>query len=232
MSSPWLEAALDLQNCDMQIRRLRQRLEMIPVERRHFETESKTLTAGCETARMELMQQESRLKTLENEATAEDNLIQKHLMQSSLIRKQEEYDATMLSIENAKKRRSDIETEELMLMDTIEESRKTLSERMRNDKERQAEIKEELTGLRELEAEIKEAVKAKSAEREELRTFVPEHVLGMYERLLARGKGMPLAAIVDGVCQNCNISVTQQEINDVKRGDVVNCNCSQILYLP
>lgn len=232
MSAKWLGAAIALQECDLQIRRLRQRLEMLPVERANFAAESKTLAETCTRAKNDLSSKENKLKSLESDAVEQDTKMKKLLTQSTLLRKQEEYNASMSEIERCKTRRSDIETEELVLMDEIEEARKHLEIVTVESKSRQIEIDEETAELDVLEKEIIRSKAEREKERPSLFDGIPPEILSHYERLLARGKGAPLAEIREETCQNCNTSVTLQRINDAKHGEMVVCDCGHLLYIP
>ncbi len=228
----WLEPALNLQNCDVEIRALTQRIAQIPVEIAKFKAESDEMNANFQATRHNLQNLEVRLKDLELEAEKQVQSIQDLLTKSAMVKKQEDYNAALTQIETCKQRKSDLETEEIILLDEIEAAQKAVRIADAENTERQQEIKEEIADLEQILKDAEAAKTAKIAQREVLREKVPNTILPLYERMWARNRGVPLNKVIEGVCQSCHTRVTAQVLNDLQKVDeIVTCsNCSAVLY--
>jgi predicted nucleic acid-binding Zn-ribbon protein len=75
--------------------------------------------------------------------------------------------------------------------------------------------------------------KAGLVQAAELRTTIPEPILGHYDRLRTRGK-KGIAEVRNQVCSGCHMGVPIGMITTLMRGaDVQLCeNCGRYLYLP
>src|SRR5882724_5238849 len=71
------------------------------------------------------------------------------------------------------------------------------------------------------------------AQREELRSHVPQPILGHYDRLVARGK-KGVAMVRNQVCTGCHMRLPIGTINTLMQGqDIQLCDsCGRYLYLP
>lgn len=93
------------------------------------------------------------------------------------------------------------------------------------------ELMERLLTLQNLELAARKS--GREAEREKLRTTIPEPILGHFDRLLARGK-KGVASIRQGVCTECHIRVPMGTLLTLAHGsDIQVCgNCGRYLHLP
>ena len=71
------------------------------------------------------------------------------------------------------------------------------------------------------------------AQRAELRTRIPQTILGHYDRLVARGK-KGVAAVRNQVCTGCHMRLPIGTVNTLMQGqDIQLCDsCGRYLYLP
>ena len=75
--------------------------------------------------------------------------------------------------------------------------------------------------------------KAVSSQVAELRTLIPQPILGHYDRLAVRGK-KALAVVRNQVCSGCHMRLPIGTINTMMQGhDLQLCDsCGRYLYLP
>ncbi|GAA1784075.1 zinc ribbon domain-containing protein [Agromyces lapidis] len=144
-------------------------------------------------------------------------------------------DVTALEAELASlaKRRSDLEDQELVVMERVEEAEVAVSS---IDLQRAA-IVTEVTAL---EAERDEAAGTLAVEREQterdrevVAAGVPAELLAFYEQRRARGAGVGAALLRQRTCGGCTITLTGSDLEQVRRAapdEVVQCpECDRIL---
>jgi hypothetical protein len=85
--------------------------------------------------------------------------------------------------------------------------------------------------------EVYQALRARlqelQADREQLRSGVPAREMALYDELRRTKGGRPLAAVRDGICQVCHVSVPRNKITIAEGGQnaVATCEgCGRILY--
>lgn len=228
-----VEKLLALQDLDLKIRGMKTRSETIPIQinniQNQIEADKKTFAQEKEN----LLSEELEIKKIEAKIKEKDEQIKKLQSQSSMVRKNDEYRALMCEINNVKNTISELETQQLILMDKIAENKskvKDLEERLKS-KEKQAQ--EEIAELNELDAKIKNEIEKTKEERTKLTNGINPQILSTYERILSKGTGIPVAKLVNSICSNCHIKVTPFTENQARKGIFTNCNnCSHIIYIP
>ena len=223
----------DLQNVDLVIFQLRQRMRQIPKETATLEAELKKQEERLavlekETKKEQVFQKETELELAVREE--EIKKCQKHLME---VKTNKEYSAVLAEIERAKKAISDQEEKALLLMDKIsgmknaykEEERKSAQEKNLLEAKRKA-----LTGE---EAETKSRLEEEEKKRPVLSGAVSKEILAIYERILpTKSNRKALAGVVNGSCSGCHFLIPTVTMDRVHKGEVVFCDgCSRILYL-
>src|SRR5512138_1659672 len=78
-----------------------------------------------------------------------------------------------------------------------------------------------------------ETTDVQPSQRDQLRTLIPQPILGHYDRLVARGK-KGLAAVRNQVCAGCHMRLPIGTINTLMQGlDIQLCDsCGRYLYVP
>jgi predicted nucleic acid-binding Zn-ribbon protein len=82
--------------------------------------------------------------------------------------------------------------------------------------------------------ESQKADEAAQAERARLTAALPPDVLGRYNIVARNRDGQAIAAVSDGQCQVCRLSVPPQLFNELQKNDrLLSCpNCARIIYWP
>jgi uncharacterized protein len=229
----WIEDLLALQKVDMRVRNLKIKLATLPVERKRIEADRQAASLSVKAAKESLQQAELQMKKAD-QSIAEINAEARKLQtQSAMVKKNSEYQAMMSQIDQCKLRISDVETEQIGLLDKIEERKNLLRDAEKEFADKERSLKSELSEFVQLEAEIKEEMAQLLASRRSFESKLETSVLTVYNRLAANGKGLPLASVGSGGhCSNCQLKLTPQTINQAKNGDLVCCdNCSHIVFI-
>ncbi len=224
---------LALQEVDLRIRSLQIRLATIPGERAKLVDEFKVVQKAYGAAQDAVKNVELNLRTCQSDTATEQENLKKSRIRSGTVKKAAEYEAVNAEIAACEKRISDLETREIELYDELEEAKKACAKAERSYKATgrlaQAEVKE-LDALKET---ILAEIKTRTSESAELEKSVAPDTLRQYKRMLATGKGEPLAPITNGSCPNCSTSLTPATIAEGMKGGIVECdNCAFMLYDP
>ena len=232
MKAPWVVNLLKLQDLDLEIRNLKLRLTMIPKEAAALQQKIAAAESSVKTAREKKAAHELESKQNEAQISELNSKIDKLQEQSTLVKKNTEYQAMLGSIAMLKKSISDLESRQLELMDIIEKDNAVFRDALQKVKPETAGFREELAELAELAGDIKKRGRELVAKRPELRSMVDSEVLMRYEQILQKNAGIPLVCVEADKCGNCHLRLTPQTLNSARAGAITYCdNCMHIIYI-
>jgi uncharacterized protein len=226
---------LRLQSIDTRLQQLAHRLRSLPQAGPLAELASRDTAVrgrraeaigGLEDARAELARLESDVAVVEARITRDGDRLQHTSSVKDVAALESELSALA-------RRRSDLEDQELVVMERVETAEHDLAA---IDEER-AQIAAETAKL---EAERGEAASALDVEREAAERDravvaggVPESLLGLYEQRRTRGAGTGAALLRQRTCSGCTMTLTGSDFETVRRAasdDVLFCpECDRIL---
>jgi uncharacterized protein len=136
-------------------------------------------------------------------------------------------------LESLARRQSDLEDQELELMEQLETAEATMAEARsgqegaRADRERAEQLRDDAL------ADIAEGTTTHQAARSEAAATIPADLLTLYERIRTQTGGTGAAMLKARQCQGCRIELNGRELAAVRNADpheVVRCeNCGRIL---
>jgi predicted nucleic acid-binding Zn-ribbon protein len=228
-----LEHLIALQNTDTSIRRLQADIEAIP--RRRAEIEKEFDQRAFEIRALETKRDEARTERTRLEAEAEETRAHLSRADRNLMSAQNEheYTAAIREADAARKHISQLETQILEKMETIEQAEALLKEREPEVVKLRAEMEERVKAFEEQTRTQTEELAAQRTERERLLGTLPKQMSALYNRISARIRdGIAVAEARNGSCTACFMALRPQVMAEVRRGDeVITCdNCSRILY--
>lgn len=194
---------------------------------------------SAEKARLEALK--GRLNDLQKnrrgrEKDIETVVAEERKFQSQLpaVKKNEEYTALLHEIQAAKAKRSEIETEVLLMLD---EEEKTAQERPAIEQALSAaerEASDRLAQITREESVDQEQLTAVDAERAGLIGKLPAGTRSRYERIHASRGGHAVVAISKGACGGCYRAQPPQVLVEARRGDrLLACDgCGRIMIWP
>ena len=232
MLASWAERLLQLQKIDMEIRAMKTRLKLIPTEIENLSRRMKEAAAATEAAGKKVSDAELSLRKAEGAIAAAEERIRKLKQQSAMVKKNSEYQAMLAEIEQC---RGSIGTLEGTVLETMDEIEAARAEYKTVSRERSAEIaacRQEMLDLRDAAKEFASEIAAGSEKRKLIRPMINGELLRRYEQLEKTGSGLPAAEVgEDGICGNCRLQVTTQDLYDLKAGKICYCgNCMHIIY--
>ncbi|MFA7229713.1 MAG: hypothetical protein WC071_00445 [Victivallaceae bacterium] len=227
----WVKNLLELQEVDMRIKDMKSRISLLPKEKTALKEKleaAKTELSGQKDA---FRKAELEIKRVEGSINQLNDSISKLNQQSSLVKKNNEYQAMMQEIATNKEKISAFESEEIELLDTLEELKEQFKANEKQFEARTASVKEELQELEQLEKELHDEIAAITGSRQQFESKIEASLLSLYNRLL-KSTGAPLVKINKENCGNCHLKLTPQIMTEAKRGAITNCNnCSHLIYI-
>ena len=227
-----IEKLLILQDRDRKIRRLKGELAHIEPERQTFKAKAANSTASLENAKLRVKQLETSRKDLELQVEQKKEQIAKYANQQFQTRKNEEYRALQHEIDGCKAAISQIEDQELELMEQGEAAQKDVSRATQGASEIKKLVEEQIAQLGAREENLKKELAELESNREELASAVDESARSRYDRLV-RSKGENVVVgIQHGVCGGCHMRVQPQLLVACRaEKELVTCSqCGRILY--
>ncbi|HET6908790.1 MAG TPA: C4-type zinc ribbon domain-containing protein [Mycobacteriales bacterium] len=136
-------------------------------------------------------------------------------------------------IESLKRRQSDLEDEELEIMERREAVQSRLDE-MKTERDEQSRMLGETEQRRDATfVEIDAEVDKTSRQRSELGGAIPAELLALYEKVRGASGGVGAAALHRGRCEGCHLQLNTTDLNRLREAppdDVVRCEeCRRIL---
>jgi predicted nucleic acid-binding Zn-ribbon protein len=231
--SPELSQLIELQELDLEILRISDRLARIPVERDELENEfnkrASEFLALNDSHRQTLEQR----KQLELELATTQTNLGKFEQDKTRVRNEKEYTAVLREIDVARKHVSALETEILRLMEEAERLDSQIKDKAPETDGLRAQLDEVLSGLDVERQQSDQLLSAANHRRDELSRSLPRHLFATYDRMSRLRRGQALSEVrSDGICAACRMRVRPKVFSDVRKGDqLVTCeSCGRILY--
>jgi uncharacterized protein len=227
-----IEKLLVLQDRDRRILRTREHLARIEPERQLFQSNAASAQAGLDAAKLKAKQAESDRKKLELEADSRKQQIERYALQQFQTKKNEEYRALAHEIQTCKEAITQLEDQQLELMEKIEGFQKQAAAASREAEETrkiaESQLKEIAAGEERLRAELA----GLESNRDQLTAAIEERALRQYERLLRNKGDNVVVGIEHGVCGGCHMKVPPQLLVSCQAArELVSCpNCGRILF--
>ena len=132
----WIVNLLALQETDMRIRGIKERLKMLPKERVRLDEESKNEKTQLEESKTGSLKTELEIKQVESSIAEINEEINRLQSQSIMIKKNDEYKALLHEIDTCKEKISQLETTEINLLDDLEAKHEEFRENQKHFSER------------------------------------------------------------------------------------------------
>lgn len=227
-----LNQLIELQELDLEIQRVADRLSMIPVERESREREFEQFAAEFLALKSKYEDNVANRKQLEEELAVTQQHHEKYQQDKMRVRNEKEYAAVLREIDATKKQIGVLETEVLKLMEETEKLSSELTVLSPDVERKRSEIDLIISELEHEGNEVRDASVRLAARRKELAQLVPRQLFATYDRMSRTKRGQALSEIRDGICSACRMKVRPKLFSDVRKGDqLMTCeSCGRILY--
>ena len=230
-----LERLIALQEADLRQEELAERTRRIPEMVEAARQPLQAAQALRDTAKQASETTGKERKTCEQALAVQEQVISKLQDRTTKgeIKTNREYQAHLLEVELAKKKRGEIEEQLLVLMDAGDAKKKDLAQGEAAVKAAEQRFNAQKAELEGSVGTLDEELAGLRQKREALLAAVEPTLLRNYEKLKGSKKGQALAGInKEGSCMACRLQVQPQVVAEVKRAtSVLTCDyCHRILY--
>jgi predicted nucleic acid-binding Zn-ribbon protein len=228
-----LSQLIELQELDLEILRISDRLARIPVERELIENEfnqrASEFLALKDSHRLTAEQR----KQLELELATTQSNLEKFEQDKTRVRNEKEYTAVLREIDASRKHVGALESEILRLMEEAEKLDVVIAEKLPETEGFRAQLDQSISSLDQEQQQADRDLSSMNKRRAELAQHLPKSLFASYDRMSRLRRGQALAEVsLEGICSACRMRVRPKVFSDVRKGDeLITCeNCGRILY--
>lgn len=227
-----IEKLLILQDRDRKLIRVQGELDHIEPERQAFLRKAAGSQTAMDAARQRLKEIETQRKSLELDVQAKKEQILRYANQQFQTRKNEEYRALQLEIDNTKAAIFSIENQEIELMEQAEAAQREVARASEAAAATKQLMDGQIAQLNAREQSLKAELAQVSGLRAQQAHAIDETTRAKYERLLKSKGSNVVVGVQHGVCGGCHMRLPPQLLVACQAyKELVTCiNCGRILY--
>jgi len=231
--TPELATLWALHELDERLVALRDSLAKLPAERKTLESRRAAERASLERQQKRLAELKLKRSQREKDIVALQAEEKRFAQQQGLVKTNAEFQALTHEIDGARVRRSDVETEVLVMMDeeqTLEASRPALDRQL---SEVEREVAAQLAAIDSHETTDRAEEKEIETRRAGLVPTLPAATRSRYERIRESKGGRAVVGIAKDSCGGCYRGLAPQALQESRKRDrVLNCDgCGRMLIL-
>jgi len=229
-----IKQLLSLQERDLELDQVRESIAAIPKKIADLKNDIQSAKTALEDAKKEMTQLQLAKKQKELDLDAQESAVRKHATELNSVKTNEAYKALLGEIEKAKQEKSILEDQILQNMEQMDQATRTWKEKEAGSKSHESGLLSQISDLEHKKTELEQSLAAKLAERDQTFSTLPKDLAGQYNKL-RNGKHVKAAVVPirSEQCSGCHMKVSQNLINEVRRGQkLMTCeSCSRIVYL-
>jgi len=227
-----LAQLLDLQEVDLRFQKLVVRGKILPKELDNLKKELAAEKTSVEEIKTELNQAELAMKKCESEMALEKEKVDKLNTQSSMVKKNDEYQAILSEIDGHKEKIDNFETKEIELFDVIDDLTKKYEDASKELIAIEKSLKKEMQELIDLAGDLKKEIEVNRKKSTQLEAKVTDkELLSLYKRLIKKEGSTPVTQVQHDSCGNCHLKILPETKVDIQKKGYALCdNCGYIIY--
>jgi predicted nucleic acid-binding Zn-ribbon protein len=227
-----IEKLLILQDRDRKILRVQAELGQIEPERQNLQYRLKDALEKLDAAKLRGKQIETERKKRELDVDTRKQQIEKYSLQQFQTKKNEEYRALAHEIELSKRAISELEDQQLELMEQAEQVQKEVNGAQQHATEVKRLVDDQMASLATRDEALKKQMSELESDYNRLTMGIDESILDRYLRLRKMKGANTVVGIDRSVCGGCHMKLpTQIVISCQAQQEMVCCpNCGRILY--
>jgi len=227
-----MKRLVELQDVMVKLWHVREDLTKVPEARKLYETARDEAQAEFEKAKATLEANETDKRRMDVELSGLESTAQKYREQLMSVKTNKEYQTMLTEIQTVQGLVSDLETELLGRMESIETEKARLEAAEAQLKKSNAVLEMKNKELGAKVAALKEEEAGYVAQENEAKKDIPAALMTRFSRLAARRQGIALSAALEERCTQCQERMRPQEWHEVRHTEkVIVCDgCGRILY--
>ncbi|OGX03673.1 MAG: hypothetical protein A3J12_00995 [Omnitrophica bacterium RIFCSPLOWO2_02_FULL_44_11] len=229
---PDMKILKEIQEWDKQIYTLEEEKNTIPEQIEAincFIVEQKNVLTNLQD---ELKKLQLKQKGKEVELAGKEENVRKYDAQLSQVKTNKEYKSLQDEIASLKADNSLLEEQIIQFMDDVQAVQKKLEEQKKKFQTTEIEQHQKVKTFEEKAKAIEGQSEVLTKQRNEKIKQVDPEIASVYDRIVVKKRGVALVEVTGEVCNECQMTIRPQIINEIKMKEkVVFCeNCSRILY--
>ncbi len=228
-----IKSLLAVQERDLELDKLRAEVTAIPGKITGLKKQIQDSKTAFENSKKELTQFQLSKKQLDLDLDQQESAIRKHSNELNAVKTNDAYRALMGEIDKAKRDKSTLEDQILQVMEQIDQAAKTWKEREAAAKGMEGEFQTQIADLENTQKMLEAQISDKSVVRDHSLSELPKALADQYQRLRDNKHSAVIVPIRNEQCGGCHMTVSQNLINETRRGQkILVCeSCSRIVYL-
>lgn len=227
-----LRDLLVLQDRDTALLKLKAEMAGIPKDVEREQAKLKNAQSELELSKEELKQLELKAGQLKLDRRTRQDTHEKLKVQQFETKKNDEYAALGAEADRYAAMVSELETEELELLEKVDDLTSLASDKEKTLTETKSNVAQSIEDLKEKARQMMARYKEAQTVRASAAGEVEGSALSLYERVFKAKGDFAVASLEEGVCHGCSMKVVATTVSQVKVGDsLVQCeNCARILH--
>jgi len=228
-----IKSLLNLQERDLDMDRLRAELAAIPAKIAALKGEIQAAKTSLEDAKKDLTQLQLAKKQKELDLDTQEGSIRKHSTELNAVKTNEAYRALLGEIDKAKLEKSALEDQILQIMEQMDQASRIWKEKESGSKANEAGLQKQISDWEAKQQELQQVLSSKESERAQALSALSKGLADHYSKIRTGKRGAAVVPIRKEQCSGCHMKVSQNLINEVRRGQkLMTCeSCSRIVYL-
>jgi hypothetical protein len=227
-----INTLIELQNIDLETTRIRLFLGNIPPRINQLEARLNEFEQAIIEKEFIISELKKEYRSLESDTQMNQDRIRKNNERLVSVKTNKEYHAILKENEELNRKNSGVEDEMLKKLDFLDEEEKSVLESRSELEKMKSQAIEERESLNKEEEKEKKKLDSLLSSWEEISSKVDLEVMKRFNLAKGQTNGNGVAAVVESVCQGCNMNIPPQMYNELQR-----CNslelcpwCHRIIY--
>lgn len=227
-----LEGLLELQNIEIEIKRLDGVLNAVPEKLAALDAKQEFLQETYDNEKENMAVLKKKYRDMESDVQTNTARISKSHEKLTAVKTNKEYQALLKEIDDIKEKNSSIEDEMIVCLEQMEISEADLSKKGENLKQMKMQIKAEIDTIDREAVEDTKRLESARKLSQELADSIDATLKADYERVKSIVKTRAVVPVLNAVCQGCHLNIPPQMFNELQRGDQLKfCpHCDRIIF--
>jgi hypothetical protein len=228
-----IDTLVKVQQIEIETGELKAYLKKVPARISSLEQQLEEFIRGVEDDEAAIEDLNKQYRVLEGDVQLNLSKNQKSQEKLRSVKTNKEYQSSLKEIDDIKNVNSKLEDEMLELLEKIETAEKAIKERKQHYKEIVDESKREKQSIERDAEQREENLVELESKRVAIAAELNAGILKIFSQVKAKqGDLVAIVAVLDAVCQGCNMNIPPQVYNELQRCDSLRyCpSCFRIIY--
>jgi len=232
IKSEQLDQLATLQDLEVEMRRLRQQLEIEPAALIALVVQSDEKQTRRDECRRRSEELKKEYRSQESDTLLNLDLIKKSQAKLRSVKTNKEYQSLLKEIDEIEKKNSSIEDTMIECLDTIENLEQQIAEQEKDCTELDQQIDEKKAILEKEREELQIRLAELDNRAEGISDGIDSELVRIYNVIKTKKGGIGIAPVIAAVCQGCHLNIPPQMYNELHRRDSLKiCPwCERIIY--